>query len=377
MNHWPAVPLGEVCVAKSGNSKIIKGTLRTENNGTLYPAYSATGQDVFTEGFDFEGEGVVLSAVGAHCGKCFLASGRWRAIANTHVIIPKPSRVDVRFLWYLLNDEKFWVRGGAAQPFVKVGESLKRKIPLPPLKAQRRIVTLLDEADELRKLRAEADKRTAKLIPALFDEMFGDLNENTNRWPVQSLEHVISSTKLGLVRGTAEMNEELPYPYVRMDSIVGDGSLSLDSLKRVAASGDELKSYSLRDGDLLFNTRNSHELVGKTGLFEGKGNILFNNNIMRIRFRDTVEPRYMIALFQTDFIKRQLEARKSGTTSVVAIYYRNLRDLKVSVPALSIQRRFCDRTRLIRDLRIEQARSRERLDKLFQSILDRAFRGEL
>jgi hypothetical protein len=34
-------------------------------------------------------------------------------------------------------------------------------------------VKLLDEADELRKMRAEADRRTANLIPALFNEMFG------------------------------------------------------------------------------------------------------------------------------------------------------------------------------------------------------------
>ena len=33
---------------------------------------------------------------------------------------------------------------------------------------------LLDEADELRKLRAQADRRTADLIPALFHEMFGE-----------------------------------------------------------------------------------------------------------------------------------------------------------------------------------------------------------
>ena len=47
-------------------------------------------------------------------------------------------------------------------------------IPVPPLAEQERIVKLLDEADELRKLRAQADRRTADLIPALFHEMFGD-----------------------------------------------------------------------------------------------------------------------------------------------------------------------------------------------------------
>ena len=51
-------------------------------------------------------------------------------------------------------------------------------MPVPPLAEQERIVKLLDEADELRKLRAQADRRTADLIPALFHEMFGDRRIN-------------------------------------------------------------------------------------------------------------------------------------------------------------------------------------------------------
>jgi len=39
---------------------------------------------------------------------------------------------------------------------------------------QERIVKLMEEADELRKIRAQADNRTAALLPALFTELFGD-----------------------------------------------------------------------------------------------------------------------------------------------------------------------------------------------------------
>jgi type I restriction enzyme S subunit len=50
---------------------------------------------------------------------------------------------------------------------------LSLAVPLPPLAEQVRIVKLLDEADELRRLRAKADRRTAALVPAIFHEMFG------------------------------------------------------------------------------------------------------------------------------------------------------------------------------------------------------------
>jgi type I restriction enzyme M protein len=141
---WPLVPLGSVATSKGGNNKVIKGTLATENDGRLFPAYSATGQDVFSPEYDYDGDGVVISAVGARCGKCFLATGRWQAIANTHVLVPNHSMILTKYLFLLVNNEDFWVKGGAAQPFVKIAASLDLQIPLPPLDVQKEIVAEID-----------------------------------------------------------------------------------------------------------------------------------------------------------------------------------------------------------------------------------------
>jgi len=54
-------------------------------------------------------------------------------------------------------------------------DAVKRLIiPLPPLYEQRRIVEILDQSDALRKKRAEADAKAARILPALFYKMFGD-----------------------------------------------------------------------------------------------------------------------------------------------------------------------------------------------------------
>lgn len=51
-----------------------------------YTAYSAAGPDGFLDTYQVEGKGVVLSAVGARCGRTFRAAGRWSAIANTILV---------------------------------------------------------------------------------------------------------------------------------------------------------------------------------------------------------------------------------------------------------------------------------------------------
>jgi hypothetical protein len=141
--------LDRVARHHSGNSKLIKGKLHDAPADHLFPAFSATGQDVWRDAFDREGDAIIISAVGARCGKCFLARGRWSAIANTHVVWPDPEKADIKFLWYLLNDEQFWIRSGSAQPFVAVRKTFEKEIPLPPLPEQRRIVAEIEKQFEV------------------------------------------------------------------------------------------------------------------------------------------------------------------------------------------------------------------------------------
>lgn len=138
-----------------------------------------------------------------------------------------------------------------------------------------------------------------------------------------------------------------------------------------------IRSHSLTYDDFLFNTRNSRELVGKTAVFEASGNYLFNNNIMRIRFNGQADPFFMAYLFQTPALKGALDRCKSGTTSVVAIYYKSLKTVPVMLPPIGLQTEFAARVAEVREMEAKQAESRRCLDDLFQSLLHRAFEGEL
>lgn len=144
---WPLVTLSNFAKSKSGDSTLIKGKLFKEPGPGLFPAYSATGQDVWRETYAHDMTAIVVSAVGARCGRTFIACGKWSAIANTQVILPDLAKVEPYYLNLFLNDEKFWVRGGSAQPFVVPSKTLKKKIPLPPLDEQQKIVNILQDAD--------------------------------------------------------------------------------------------------------------------------------------------------------------------------------------------------------------------------------------
>src|SRR5437899_6962950 len=103
--QWPTVRLGDVCHVDWGNTSITKASYVP----TGFRAYSATGQDGFLPFFEHDCPALVVSAIGARCGKCFYASGRWTAIKNTIVVKSKrEGTIDEEFLFFVLNNEKKW-----------------------------------------------------------------------------------------------------------------------------------------------------------------------------------------------------------------------------------------------------------------------------
>jgi len=160
--HWNVAPAKRRLRSASGGNSI-KGQCADESAEGLFPGFSASGQDIWLEAFDFDVSGIVLSAVGARCGKTFKADGEWGVVANTHCLFPTQES-DRDFIWYLTNQEDWWEKGGSAQPFVKVNETLARKWIFPPLAEQTAIAGFLDrETGKIDELVAE-QRRLIELL---------------------------------------------------------------------------------------------------------------------------------------------------------------------------------------------------------------------
>lgn len=139
--NWSRAKLGSLCDIEWGNTSITKASYI--DNGI--PAFSASGQDGFLAEAEHNGKGIVLSAIGARCGKCFKASGEWTAIKNTITIKSKSDQIDIDFLYQILNDEKSWDVRGAGQPFITLATARSREIIVPPIQLQIRFADFINE----------------------------------------------------------------------------------------------------------------------------------------------------------------------------------------------------------------------------------------
>lgn len=133
-SDWTQVPIGDVFSVKRGDSSLAKSSYC--KIGTL--AYSATGPDGFVEECQNHGKGIIISSVGAQCGKVFKASGNWTAINNTIAITEKEPRYDIDYLYFILEKQEVLHREGGAQPFISQKEVMDALIDFPPLPEQKK-----------------------------------------------------------------------------------------------------------------------------------------------------------------------------------------------------------------------------------------------
>lgn len=82
---------------------------------------------------------------------------------------------------------------GSSIPHVSKSLFDNTRIPLPPLPTQRRIVSILEKAEETKKLRAQADELTDRLLQSVFLEMFGGPVRNPKGWEIKTLGDVCIS----------------------------------------------------------------------------------------------------------------------------------------------------------------------------------------
>jgi len=369
--------------------------------------------DVWT-GYTHFAEGDVIFAKITPCmenGKAAIARGLINGLAcgSTEFHVFRPGRgVIAEYLWHFVRQRIF--RDDAAQVMTgAVGqrrvplEYLKAcEIPLPSLAEQRRIVARI-EALFARTRRARADlERAAALIgkaklatlqaafmgdltsnePASRDGMEDDLRRPWNiplTWSWRSVREV-GHVALGRQRSPVNHSGPAMRPYLRAANVTWSG-LDLSDVKEMNFQEPDFSRFRLVPGDVLLSEGSgSAREVGKPAIWRGEiENCCFQNTLVRVQPKEcTSDFLYFYFLFSA------LSGRFVSATQGVNIYHigkEGLADFAIPVPSKAEQDVVTLRLRVALE-RIERSaldttRALVLLDRLEQSILTRAFRGEL
>ena len=251
------------------------------------------------------------------------------------------------------------------------------KMPLPSLPEQRRIVDLLSRAEGIVRLRREAEKKAAELIPALFNDMFGDPATNPKGWPIEKLDGLLSSIDSGhspVCHARKRLNQE--WCVLKLSALTGSAYRESEHKvlpKEVAPD----QTVEVRRGDLLISRKNTADLVGTAAyVWHTQGKALLPDLIFRLNVADSnrLNSLYLWGLLTLPVKRVQIKALASGSAgSMPNISKSRLKTLDIEVPPLDRQIAYAQALEQIVSIQSQQTSATAKAQATFDALLARCF----
>ncbi|MCF8007327.1 MAG: restriction endonuclease subunit S [Methylovulum sp.] len=295
--------------------------------------------------------------------------------SNQQITGIKPnSSTDVNYLYYWFRHSKMVIQhfaNNAVVPIINNGTLEKIKIPLPPLPEQQKIASILDAADNLRQKDQQLIEKYTALSQSLFLEMFGDPVSNPMGWDKKPLKDV------GIVRtGNTPSRENLEYYDAHIEWIktnnINTPSMYLTPAEEYLSEAGLKVGRCVNAGSILVTCiAGSKSVIGNVAIADRKvafnqqinsftpfeGNVLFFYSLFKAGKKH-------IQSFSTDSMKGMINKSKFESIDFI-------------IPPLELQNQFAERIQSIEAQKQLAIASLEKSEALFNSLLQRAFKGEL
>ncbi len=280
--------------------------------------------------------------------------------------------------WYLF----YFHKSGKTFPLIKKTTGIQNLnyklylntlIPLPPLSEQRRIVEILNQADEIRKLRKQANEKAEKIIPALFYEMFGDPTLNPKKYKIVELGSVtLDKPQYGINAGSTNYLEGSPR-YIRITDVNNLGELN--DIK-VGVDYPNWKDYLLKWSDILF--ARSGATVGKTYLYKPEdGHCVFAGYMIKFSLdQNKINPWFAFYLTKTSHYENWVNSKRRAAAQP-NINSKEYSSFTFPLPDLDEQNYFAEKALKVRSTLKSFSKSELKINSLFELLLSKAFDGSL
>jgi|SRR5690554_3356792 len=239
------------------------------------------------------------------------------------------------------------------------------KIPLPPLETQKKIAAILDEADKLRQLDKQLIEKYDALTQSLFLDMFEADDSNGKKI---ELGQVIKLIGGGTPSKKIEKYWNGDIPWASVKDLKSDRlSSTIDFITMDGVNNSSTKI--IPKGSLIVATRMA---VGKAAICEI--DVAINQDLKAVDIIDEVNINYLLYLFKTK--ENYFDSISSGAT-VKGIKIEHITKLEITLPSIERQNQFAERVEAIEAQKALAQQSLQKSEELFNSLLQKAFKGEL
>ncbi len=241
----------------------------------------------------------------------------------------------------------------------------------PPLTEQRRIATVIDRAESLINLRLSALGELNLLTQSVFHKLFGDVAKNDKRWPTQPMGELITIRRGGSPR-PIEKYLGGDINWIKIGDATRGSDIYLERCADKITKDGLKKTVFLKAGSLIF--ANCGVSLGFARILKIDGCIhdgwLSFENIPESKLDKLFLLKALNSI--TEYFRRIAPAGTQPNLNT-----NLMKRFRMILPPISVQREFANQVKKIEKLKEVQRTSLTRLETLFASVQERAFRGKL
>lgn len=299
--------------------------------------------------------------------------------SHCFVAVQKTDKVNSKYVYYyLFGNIQLLERGfkGAGLKNISPKYIENIEIPLFSIEIQNKIVSILDKASVIIDKRNECLRLINIFQKSTFNKIFGDAVYNPNNWPKKELGNSVLILKDGPF-GSNLKTEHYTESGVRVIRLQNIGINEFNDVNKQFVSeihAKKLENFTCLPGDILVGTLgepnlrackfpiNIEKAINKADCLQIRPN---NKVAIDIYLTCLLNHEGMLFLSK-NFIKGQTRSRISGT---------KLAKIKIPIPPLKLQNEFksiVDKLDLLKSKLLKNE-----LDSLFQSLIQKAFNGQL
>ncbi len=345
---------------------------------------------------------IVISRAGSVGYSCRLESIPVDTVFASYLIRFKPNKlIDGAFIKHFLNAPEYWqqitdVSAGVAVQNINAKKLEVIKLPLPPLNEQKCIAKKLDELlATVEGIKTRLDnaptiiKRFRQSILATatsgkLTEEWREENEIKNTWKNVAIGSLFSELQQGWspkCENNPVFNDE--WAVIKTSSVQSVNFVEIEN-KKLPSTLTPREHLSLKKGDILITRAGPRVRCAVTCyIHKDFDNLMICDKVYRIRVdKDKALAKYLVYVLNAPKHLAELEKMKTGISeSGLNLTQKKFKLMLVGAPDLKEQKEIVSQVESLFTLadtleeKIEAAK--KRVDKLTQSILAKAFRGEL
>ena len=294
------------------------------------------------------------------------------------VLRPLPEVLDTQYLFHWVKtghfiNEMIKLATGQSYPAVSDKIILNSKIPLPPLAEQRRIASILDQADVLRQKRQQAIEKLDQLLQATFIDMFGDPISNPKNWNKCLLEKVTHKITDGTHKTPTYMSSGIEFLSAKD---IKKGRIVWNTNKYISEQEHSqlIKRCNPEIGDVVLAKSGS---LGSVAIIDRSHQFSLFESLCLIKHdRQQIDAIFLTSMLRSPSMLSHLLGKNKGI-AIKHLHLVDIRGLEILLPPIELQLEFSSKIRSIDRLIGMHLSSLEYIESLFKSLQNQAFNGTL